>query len=183
MRALGEQQSSHPLLQVKRLKLNLRRLSGKSPHSHLVLHSVSNNHSPDHRSRSLISRSTIKTNNHHRDKASLTHAGRRHMVVVLETLLTNAQKEKTRFSASAIQSAERDTQELDHFAIKIALKDIQTSLHSARSQRVTAEELVHWSRRQTPRSGDSCTTRSAKKASMPLAAACVTLNAQRACGT
>jgi hypothetical protein len=84
-----------------------------------------------------------KANNHHKDKVSLTHAGRRHMVVVLVMLLTNAQKEKTRFSASVIQSAGRVTPELDHFAIKIALKDIQTSSHSARSQRVTAEELAH----------------------------------------
>ena len=65
------------------------------------------------------------------------------MVVVLVMLLTNAQKEKTRFSASAIQSAGRVTPELDHFAIKIALKDIPTSLHSVRSQRVTVEELAH----------------------------------------
>ena len=144
MRILGvQQQPSHLLLQVKRLKLNLLLLIGNSPHNHLVLQNNSSNQSLDHRSQSSISKNTTKANNHHRDKVSLTHAGRRHMVAVLVMLLTNAQKEKTRFSASAIQSAERVTPELDHFAIKIALKDIQTSLHSARSQRVTVEELAH----------------------------------------
>ena len=65
------------------------------------------------------------------------------MVAVLVILLTLAQKEKTRFLVSATQSAGRVTPELDHFAIKIALKDIPTALHSVRSQRVTAEEPAH----------------------------------------
>ena len=145
MRTPGvRQQPGHLLLQVKRHKLNLLRLSGNSPRNHLVLHSASNSQSLDHRSRSSIRRSTTKINNHHRDKASLTHAGRRHTAVVLEMHLTNAQKEKTKFLASVIQSVLKcregcfwDTPELDHFAIKIVLKDIQTSSHSARSQRVT----------------------------------------------
>lgn len=144
MRTRGvRRQPSHLLLPVRRLKLNLLHLSGNSPHNHLVLHSTSSNQFLDHRSQSSIRKSTTKANNHQRDKVSLTHAGRRHTVVVQVMLSTNAQKEKTRFSASAIQSAERVTPELDHFAIKIALKDTPTSLHSARSQRVTAEELAH----------------------------------------
>ena len=63
------------------------------------------------------------------------------MDVASEELFSLVVKTRIRFSVCVIQSVRRVSLELVLFATKIAQKDIQTSSHSATSQRDTEEEL------------------------------------------
>ena len=92
-------------------------------------------------------------------------------------------KTKTKCSLFAIQNALKATLVSVPCAIKTAHKVTLTSSLSATSHRDMAEESDHTLNARTVKSGASCGTPSARKASTPSRAACVSLSAQRVCLT
>ena len=103
-------------------------------------------------------------------------AGKRHTVVVWDTLLTLVRIMKTKFLLFVTPSAQMAILESGQCVTKTAHKAIQISLLSATSHRAMVVDRVLSNSSLATRNGASCGTPSAKKGTMHSHAACVNLS-------